>query len=134
MPAARRKRPISDAASAYCTVKIGRGGMGSVYLAVRDDVTERRVAIKLIRRGMEIDFIVRRFRNERQILANLDHPYIARLLDGGTTEDGLPYFVMEYVEGRPVHRYCEDQQLPVWTASSFSKRYVRPWHTRTTIR
>jgi serine/threonine protein kinase/Tol biopolymer transport system component/tetratricopeptide (TPR) repeat protein len=100
---------------AYRTVKeIGRGGMGSVYLAVRDDDEfERRVAIKLIRRGMEIDFIVRRFRNERQILANLDHPYIARLLDGGTTEDGLPYFVMEYVEGRPVHRYCEDQQLPV---------------------
>jgi len=94
--------------------EIGRGGMGSVYLAVRDDDEfERRVAIKLIRRGMEIDFIVRRFRNERQILANLDHPYIARLLDGGTTEDGLPYFVMEYVEGRPVHRYCEDQQLAI---------------------
>ncbi len=100
---------------AYRTVKeIGRGGMGAVYLAVRaDDEFERRVAIKLIRRGMEIDFIVRRFRNERQILANLDHPYIARLLDGGTTEDGLPYFVMEYVDGRPVHRYCEDKQLPV---------------------
>ncbi len=100
---------------AYRTVKeIGRGGMGSVYLATRaDDEFERRVAIKLIRRGMEIDFIVRRFRNERQILANLDHPYIARLLDGGTTEDGLPYFVMEYVDGRSIHRYSEDRQLPV---------------------
>ncbi|PYT32956.1 MAG: hypothetical protein DMG58_09170 [Acidobacteria bacterium] len=99
----------------YRTVKeIGRGGMGSVYLSVRaDDEFERRVAIKLIRRGMEIDFIVRRFRNERQILANLDHAYIARLLDGGTTEDGLPYFVMEYVDGKPIHRYCEDSQLPV---------------------
>jgi serine/threonine protein kinase/Tol biopolymer transport system component/tetratricopeptide (TPR) repeat protein len=100
---------------AYRTVKeIGRGGMGSVYLAVRaDDEFERRVAIKLIRRGMEIDFIVRRFRNERQILANLDHPYIARLLDGGTTEEGLPYFVMEYVDGLPIQRYCEDSKLPV---------------------
>jgi hypothetical protein len=108
---------------AYRTVKeIGRGGMGSVYLAVRDDDEfDRRVAIKLIRRGMEIDFIVRRFRNERQILANLDHPYIARLLDGGTTEDGLPYFVMEYVEGRPMHRYCEDSNCRSRTVSSFRK-------------
>ena len=72
---------------AYRTVReIGRGGMGAVYLAVRaDDEFERRVAIKLIRRGMEMDFIIRRFRNERQILANLDHPYIARLLDGVLT-------------------------------------------------
>jgi eukaryotic-like serine/threonine-protein kinase len=94
--------------------EIGRGGMGSVYLAVRaDEEFERQVAIKLIRRGMELDFIVRRFRNERQILANLDHPYIARLLDGGSTEDGLPYFIMEYVDGRPMHRYAEDQRLSV---------------------
>ena len=93
--------------------EIGRGGMGSVYLAVRaDEEFERRVAIKLVRRGMELDFIVRRFRNERQILANLDHPYIARLLDGGTTEDGLPYFIMEYVDGQPFHRYAENQMLP----------------------
>ena len=93
--------------------EIGRGGMGSVYLAVRaDEEFERRVAIKLIRRGMELDFIVRRFRNERQILANLDHPYIARLLDGGSTEDGLPYFIMEYVDGQPIHRYADNQMLP----------------------
>jgi serine/threonine protein kinase len=92
--------------------EIGRGGMGSVYLAVRaDDEFERRVAIKLIRSGMEIDFVIRRFRSERQILANLDHPYIARLLDGGTTEDNLPYFVMEYVEGLPIHRYCDERRL-----------------------
>jgi serine/threonine protein kinase/Tol biopolymer transport system component/tetratricopeptide (TPR) repeat protein len=93
--------------------EIGRGGMGSVYLAVRaDEEFERQVAIKLIRRGMELDFIVRRFRNERQILANLDHPYIARLLDGGSTEDGLPYFIMEYVDGQPMHRYAENLNLP----------------------
>src|SRR2546423_2080614 len=100
---------------AYKTVReIGRGGMGSVFLAVRaDDEFQKRVAIKLIKRGMDTDFIVRRFRNERQILASLDHPYIARLLDGGTTEDGLPYFVMEYVEGQQIHYYCDTQKLSV---------------------
>src|SRR5919112_580256 len=70
-----------------------------------------RVAVKLIKRGMDTDFILRRFRNERQILATLDHPYIARLLDGGTTDDGLPYFVMEYIEGQPVYRFCDEQKL-----------------------
>jgi eukaryotic-like serine/threonine-protein kinase len=94
--------------------EIGRGGMGSVYLAVRaDDEYNKRVAIKLIKRGMDTDFIVRRFRNERQILASLDHPHIARLLDGGTTDDGLPYFVMEYVEGHPIYRYCDQHRLTI---------------------
>jgi serine/threonine protein kinase/tetratricopeptide (TPR) repeat protein len=92
--------------------EIGRGGMGSVYLAMRaDDEFQKRVAIKLIKRGMDTDFIIRRFRNERQILASLDHPNIARLLDGGTTDDGLPYFVMEFVEGQPIHHYCDTQKL-----------------------
>ncbi len=94
--------------------ELGRGGMGSVYLAVRaDDEFKKRVAIKLIKRGMDTDFIVRRFRNERQILASLDHPHIARLLDGGTTDDGLPYFVMEYVEGQPIFEYCEERKLTI---------------------
>jgi eukaryotic-like serine/threonine-protein kinase len=94
--------------------EIGRGGMGSVYLAVRaDDAFDKRVAIKLIKRGMDTDFIVRRFRNERQILASLDHPNIARLLDGGTTDDSLPYFVMEYVEGQPIYQYCDDHRLSI---------------------
>ena len=88
--------------------------MGSVYLAVRaDDEYKKRVAIKLIKRGMDTDFIVRRFRNERQILASLDHPHIARLFDGGTTDDGLPYFVMEYVEGHPIYRYCDEHKLSI---------------------
>src|ERR1044071_3483336 len=94
--------------------EIGRGGMGAVYEAVRaDNMFRKRVAIKLVKRGMDTDFILRRFRNERQILATLDHPYIARLLDGGTTDDGLPYFVMEYIEGLPVYRYCDERQLTV---------------------
>jgi len=94
--------------------EIGRGGMGSVYLATRaDDEFQKQVAIKLIKRGMDTDFIIKRFRNERQILASLDHPHIARLLDGGTTDDGLPYFVMEYVEGQPLYRYSDIHQLTI---------------------
>ncbi|HET6891675.1 MAG TPA: serine/threonine-protein kinase, partial [Pyrinomonadaceae bacterium] len=94
--------------------ELGRGGMGSVYLAVRaDDEFKKRVAIKLIKRGMDTDFIVQRFRNERQILASVDHPHIARLLDGGTTDDGLPYFVMEYVEGQSIFVYCDERKLTI---------------------
>jgi serine/threonine protein kinase len=106
---------IGQRFGSYKIVKeIGRGGMGSVYLATRaDDEFQKRVAIKLIRRGMDTDFIIKRFRNERQILASLDHPHIARLLDGGTTDDGLPYFVMEYVEGAPLYRYCDSKKLSV---------------------
>lgn len=94
--------------------EIGHGGMGAVYLAVRvDDQFEKRAAIKLVKRGMDTDDILRRFRNERQILANFDHPNISRLLDGGTTDDGLPYFVMDYVEGVPINIYCDQRRLPI---------------------
>jgi Tol biopolymer transport system component/tRNA A-37 threonylcarbamoyl transferase component Bud32 len=100
---------------AYRLVReIGRGGMGAVYLAVRADKEfSQRAAIKLVKRGMDTDFVIRRFRNERQVLAALNHPNIARLLDGGTTGDGLPYFVMEYIEGAPIHRYCDTRRLRV---------------------
>jgi serine/threonine protein kinase/tetratricopeptide (TPR) repeat protein len=92
--------------------EIGRGGMGAVFLAERaDGEFEQKVAIKLIKRGMDTDFIVRRFRHERQILATLDHPNVARLLDGGTTDEGTPYFVMEYIEGEPLHFYCDKKKL-----------------------
>jgi serine/threonine protein kinase/tetratricopeptide (TPR) repeat protein len=98
---------------AYRIVReIDRGGMGTVFLAVRaDDAFQKRVAIKLIKRGMDTDFVLSRFRRERQILASLDHPNIAPLLDGGTTEDGLPYFVMEYIEGQRLYHYCDAQKL-----------------------
>lgn len=94
--------------------ELARGGMGTVYLAARDDDEfEREVAIKVLKRGLDTDEIVRRFLHERQLLAELNHPHISRLLDGGTTDDGLPYFVMEKVDGRPIHRWCDDHRLPI---------------------
>ncbi len=92
---------------------LGHGGMGAVYLAVRIDEFEKQVALKILKRDLNTAAVVRRFRHERQILANLDHPNIAKLLDGGTTGDGLPYFAMEYVEGENIDRYCDRHRLSV---------------------
>jgi tetratricopeptide (TPR) repeat protein/tRNA A-37 threonylcarbamoyl transferase component Bud32 len=93
---------------------IGQGGMGTVYLGVRDDDQyHKQVAIKLLKRGMDTHFMLSRFRQERQILADLEHPFIARMFDGGATEDGLPYFVMEYVDGVPITTYCAEKNLTV---------------------
>jgi eukaryotic-like serine/threonine-protein kinase len=92
--------------------EIGHGGMGAVYLGIRaDEQYQKRVAIKLIKAGIDSTSVIRRFRNERQILASLDHPGIAKLLDGGTTDDGLPYFVMDYIEGEPIDEYCDNHKL-----------------------
>ena len=85
---------------------IGKGGMGAVYRAVREDDFRMQVAIKLLKRGTDTDAALGRFRAERQILAGLQHPNIARLLDGGATETGSPYFVMEYVDGTPLLEYA----------------------------
>jgi serine/threonine protein kinase/TolB-like protein len=94
--------------------EIGRGGMGAVYLAERaDGEYEQRAALKVVKRGMDTDEILRRFRRERQILATLEHPNIARLLDGGVTPDGRPFLVMEYVDGERIDRYAEARQLDV---------------------
>ncbi len=94
--------------------ELGRGGMGEVYRAVRADGNfTKEVALKLVRGGLNAGFIVERFRVERQILASLDHPNIARLLDGGTTEDGVPYLVMEFVKGAPIDSYCDARRLTI---------------------
>ncbi|HZH34931.1 MAG TPA: protein kinase [Pyrinomonadaceae bacterium] len=94
--------------------ELGRGGMGAVYLAERaDGEFDQQVAVKFIKRGMDTDLILRRFRNERQILAALSHPNIARILNGGTTDDGLPYFVMEYVAGEPLYHFCDKRKLSI---------------------
>ncbi len=100
---------------AYAIVReIGRGGMGAVYLAQRaDGEFKKQVAIKLLKRGTDTDEVLRRFRAEREILASLEHPFIGRLFDGGTTDDGLPYFVMEYVAGSPVTGYCATKALTI---------------------
>jgi serine/threonine protein kinase len=93
---------------------IGYGGMGDVYRAVRaDGQYDKQVAIKLVRVGLDAPTLLERFREERQILASLDHPNIARLYDGGTTEDGVPYLVMELIEGTPIDRYCDEHDLGI---------------------
>jgi serine/threonine protein kinase/predicted Zn-dependent protease len=100
---------------AYLIVReLGRGGMGAVFLARRaDGQFEKEVAIKILKRGTDTDEVLRRFADERHILARLDHPNISRLLDAGTTDDGLPYLVMEYVAGRPITRFVREQNLTI---------------------
>ncbi len=94
--------------------KLGEGGMATVYLGVRDDGEfHQQVAIKIFGYGADRSDLLERFRAERQILASLDHPNIARLLDGGTTEDGLPYLVMEHIDGIPIDRYCTERNLGI---------------------
>ncbi len=96
------------------TRELGRGGMGVVYLAERSEGGfEQRVAIKLLKRGMDSEAIAARFQRERQILARLSHPNIAALLDGGVAMDGRPYFAMEYVSGEPITRHCDAGRLGV---------------------
>jgi WD40 repeat protein/serine/threonine protein kinase len=94
--------------------ELGSGGMGEVYLAKRADAEfDQQVAVKLIRSGQDSAAVVRRFKIERQILASLDHPNIAKLLDGGRTPQGQPYFVMEYVPGVPITEYCDAKKLKI---------------------
>ncbi|MEL7363710.1 MAG: serine/threonine-protein kinase, partial [Bacteroidota bacterium] len=109
---------IGTTIGAYRLVqRLGRGGMGTVYAAERaDGAFRQRVALKLIRRGLDTDDLVQRFRAERQILASLSHKNIARLLDGGSTDEGTsarPFLAMEYVEGEPITAYCDRQRLGV---------------------
>jgi serine/threonine protein kinase/tetratricopeptide (TPR) repeat protein len=94
--------------------EVGRGGMGTVHLAERaDGAFDQRVAIKLVKRGMDTDQVLARFAAERRILASLEHANIARLLDGGATDTGLPFFAMEYIEGSPVDRFAAERKLPL---------------------
>lgn len=115
--------------------RIAQGGMGVVYLARRTGEAEAsQVAVKVIKQGMDTELVVARFRHEQDILAALDHPHIARLLDGGATEDGRPYFVMERICGEPIHHYCDrhehaprqriDLFLQVCEAVSYAHRHL----------
>ncbi len=107
---------IGRRAGAYQIVeRIGAGGMGEVYRAYRaDDQYQKQVAVKLLRAGHSPSFLLARFKQERQVLASLDHPNIARLLDGGATPDGVPYFVMELIEGEPIVAYAERRNLSLF--------------------
>src|SRR5262245_10287828 len=90
---------------------IGEGGMGSVYIAEQSHPVQRKVALKVIKAGMDSRQVIARFEAERQALALMDHPHIAKVLDAGTTEGGRPYFVMELVKGVPITTYCDEHQL-----------------------
>ncbi len=92
---------------------IGEGGMGTVYLAEQREPIRRRVAIKIVKLGMDTRHVLARFANERQALALMDHPNIARIFDAGATPKGRPYFVMEYIDGAPITKYCDDRQLAI---------------------
>lgn len=94
--------------------EVGRGGMSEVYRAIRDDDEyQKEVAVKVLRRGYDTHALLRRFKVETQILATLDHPNIARLLDAGSTEEGLPYLVMDYIHGQPIDEYCREHHPPL---------------------
>src|SRR6266550_351366 len=104
---------IGRRVGAYVIIQeIGRGGMGTVYLAARaDGYFEKQVAIKVLNRGAATEDVVRRFRAEREVLARLDHPNIARLMDAGTMDDGRPYFVMEHIDGITITRFVEEKAI-----------------------
>src|SRR5215211_5759281 len=91
--------------------QVGEGGMGVVYVAEQTEPVRRRVALKIIKPGMDTEQVIARFEAERQALAMMDHPNIARVLDAGTTEAGRPYFVMELVRGMPINEYCDKARL-----------------------
>jgi hypothetical protein len=114
-PAATMRNLDGMQLGAYTLIReIGHGGMGVVYLAERaDGAFQKQVAIKFLQPGLHSTEIIERFQQEREILAALDHPNIARLLDGGSTPDGLPYFVMEYVDGIPLHHWCDQRKLSI---------------------
>ena len=93
--------------------EIGEGGMGTVFMAEQTQPVSRRVALKIIKAGMDSKSVIARFEAERQALAMMDHPNIAKVLDAGTTDAGRPYFVMELVKGVPITEYCDDQKLSI---------------------
>ncbi|MEM1180327.1 MAG: serine/threonine-protein kinase, partial [Acidobacteriota bacterium] len=107
--------------------EIGRGGMSVVALAVHEDLG-RHVAIKVIKQSMTSAETLQRFLSERQILANLNHPSIAQFHEGGTSEDGQPYFVMEYIEGEPIDRYCDRLRLSIDERLTLFRRVCRAAH------
>src|SRR5205085_5815884 len=91
--------------------EIGQGGMGSVFMAEQERPVRRRVALKVIKAGMDSNQVIARFEAERQALALMDHPHIAKVLDAGTTASGRPFFVMELVKGTPITKFCDERKF-----------------------
>lgn len=116
-----KRRTVTDIVAAPGTMiehyklleQIGEGGMGSVYMAQQSTPIKRRVALKIIKPGMDSKHVVARFEAERQALAMMDHSNIAKVLDAGTTDSGLPYFDMELVKGIPITEYCDLEKLTI---------------------
>ena len=132
-----RARPVESSTATNSVRKIGRyrlerllgqGGMAQVHLAVREDDYTQKVALKRVLASVNHDETLARFVNERQILAGLEHPSIARLLDGGTDEEGFPFLVMEYVEGSPIDSYCESESLNVRERLRLFRQVCRAVH------
>lgn len=112
--------------------ELGRGGMGTVYLAERaGEGFTQQVALKVLRRGMDTDDVLGRFVTERRIMASLSHPNIARLYDGGATDDGRPYLAMEFVEGAPITEHCDRERLTVRQRLELVSRSPTPSVPRT---
>ena len=110
--------------------QIGEGGMGVVFMAEQTEPIQRTVALKIIKPGMDTRQVIARFEAERQALAMMDHPNIAKVLDAGTTDSGRPYFVMELVKGVPITKYCDEKHLPLRAAAGAVRaRSARPCST-----
>jgi serine/threonine protein kinase len=115
--------------------RIGEGGFGEVFVAEQSKPVQRRVALKIIKLGMDSRQVVARFEAERQALALMDHPHIARVFDGGTTPTGRPYFVMELVKGEPITQYCDAHKLSIpGRLALFDCSNARPLYLRRTGR
>ena len=110
--------------------QIGEGGFGVVYMAEQQQPVRRKVALKVVKPGMDSRQVFARFEAERQALAIMDHPNIAKVFDAGATDSGRPYFVMELVKGEPITEFCDRNQLPRASASSYSARFATPSSTR----
>ena len=111
--------------------QIGEGGCGVVYMAEQEAPVRRRVALKVIKLGMDTKQVIARFEAERQALALMDHPNIAKVHDGGATDTGRPYFVMELVRGIKITEYCDEKNFPRPSGSTCSSRFATPSSTRT---
>src|SRR5208282_3895909 len=111
--ATSRARDQASIGPYVLVLKLGEGGMGQVWLAEQTAPVKRQVALKLIKGGLYDNVVIQRFESERQTLAVMNHPAIAKVFDAGTTADGQPYFVMEYVDGSPIDQYCDRKRLKI---------------------